>query len=305
MASKELTVILKAKDLAKHTLEKTSNCNHYPKKFRFSLVDKMQNKSLEIYECLIEANRTDIKAYKRERLELQTRAITHCDELLYYIELSNSLGLINIKCVGGLGEKKSNNGTQYYQQERVYQMGEYSLCLPANLPGGSYNYITDEKVCVAMRGRNPTNPSDRTPGIELEQTLEVNNNGTSNCLTSAQKDNLVLEKPNQLGFMDNGTGQHQSNTVYDEKALCHNITTVNGGGTQQIKVATQYRIRKLTPKECWRLMDFSDEDFEKAEKVNSNTQLYKQAGNSIVVNVLVAILGQLLQGKEDLYKEII
>lgn len=213
--------------------------------------------------------------------------------------------IIETKCVGGLGEKKSNNGTQYYQQERVYQMGEYSLCLPANLPGGSYNYITDEKVCVAMRGRNPTNQSDRTPGIELEQTLEVNTNGTSNCLTSVQKDNLVLEKPNQLGFMDNGTGQHQSNTVYDEKALCHNITTVNGGSTQQIKVATQYRIRKLTPKECWRLMDFSDEDFEKAEKVNSNTQLYKQAGNSIVVNVLVAILGQLLQGKEDLYKEII
>ena len=115
----------------------------------------------------------------------------------------------------------------------------------------------------------------------------------------------MLEKPNQLGFMDNGTGQHPSNTVYDEKALCPNITTVNGGGTQQIKVATQYRIRKLTPKECWRLMDFSDDDFEKAEKVNSNTQLYKQAGNSIVVNVLVAILGQLLQGKEDLYKEII
>lgn len=213
--------------------------------------------------------------------------------------------IIETKCVGGLGEKKSNNGTQYYQQERVYQMGEYSLCLPANLPGGSYNYITDEKVCVAMRGCNPTNQSDRTPGIELEQTLEANTNGTSNCLTSVQKDNLVLEKPNQLGFMDNGTGQHQSNTVYDEKALCPNITTVNGGGTQQIKVATQYRIRKLTPKECWRLMDFSDEDFEKAEKVNSNTQLYKQAGNSIVVNVLVAILGQLLQGKEDLYKEII
>lgn len=300
MASKELTVILKAKDLAKHTLKKTSNCNHYPKKFRFSLVDKMQNKSLEIYECLLEANRTDIKTYKRERLELQTRAITHCDELLYYIELSNSLGLINIKCVGCLGEKKSNNGTQYYQQERVYQIGEYSLCLPANLPGGSYNYITDEKVCAAMRGRNP----DRKPGIELEQTLELNNNGTSNCLTNVQKDNLVLEKPSQLGFMDNGTGQHQSNTVYDEKALCPNITTVNGGGTQQIKVVKQYRIRKLTPKECWRLMDFSYEDFEKAEKVNSNTQLYKQAGNSIVVNVLVAILGQLLQGKEDLYKEI-
>jgi DNA (cytosine-5)-methyltransferase 1 len=61
-----------------------------------------------------------------------------------------------------------------------------------------------------------------------------------------------------------------------------------------------YRIRKLTPKECWRLMGFDDSDFEKAEKVNSNTQLYKQAGNSIVVNVLEGILSNLLkEGGDD------
>ena len=53
------------------------------------------------------------------------------------------------------------------------------------------------------------------------------------------------------------------------------------------------RIRKLTPKECWRLMGFDDEDFYKAEAVNSNTQLYKQAGNSIVVDVLEAIFTNL------------
>lgn len=58
-----------------------------------------------------------------------------------------------------------------------------------------------------------------------------------------------------------------------------------------------YRIRKLTPKECWRLMGFSDEDFDKASKVNSNSQLYKQAGNSIVINVLRAILSNLLEEK--------
>ena len=50
------------------------------------------------------------------------------------------------------------------------------------------------------------------------------------------------------------------------------------------------KIRKLTPKECWRLMGFDDEDCDKAAQVNSNTQLYKQAGNSIVVNVLEAIV---------------
>ena len=57
------------------------------------------------------------------------------------------------------------------------------------------------------------------------------------------------------------------------------------------------RIRKLTPKECWRLMGFSDEHFEKASQVCSNTQLYRQAGNSIVVNVLEAILKNLLCDK--------
>ena len=97
MAETELKVILKAKDLAEHTLRVTSNCNRYPKKFRFSLVDRMQIKSLNIYEALMEANRTDLKDYKRERSELQTKAITFCDELLFYIELSYKLNIINDK----------------------------------------------------------------------------------------------------------------------------------------------------------------------------------------------------------------
>ena len=54
------------------------------------------------------------------------------------------------------------------------------------------------------------------------------------------------------------------------------------------------RIRKLTPRECWRLMGFTDEDFDKAQEVNSNTQLYKQAGNSIVVPVLEGIFKELI-----------
>ena len=61
-------------------------------------------------------------------------------------------------------------------------------------------------------------------------------------------------------------------------------------------VVNNYRIRKLTPKECWRLMGFDDEDFEKASQVNSNAQLYKQAGNSIVVQVLEVIFRELLGG---------
>ena len=97
MADETFRTLIKAMDLAEHTLRITSNCNRYPKKWRFSLVDKMQNKSLEIYEKIHEANRTDIKDYKRERLELQTQAITYCDQLLFYIELSHKLSIINAK----------------------------------------------------------------------------------------------------------------------------------------------------------------------------------------------------------------
>lgn len=60
-------------------------------------------------------------------------------------------------------------------------------------------------------------------------------------------------------------------------------------------VVDNYKIRKLTPKECFRLMGFDDEDYEKASKVCSESQLYKQAGNSIVVNVLEQILSNVLE----------
>lgn len=59
-------------------------------------------------------------------------------------------------------------------------------------------------------------------------------------------------------------------------------------------IETQYRIRKLTPRECWRLMGYTDEDYDKAQEVNSNSQLYKQAGNAIVKQVLMAIFKQMI-----------
>lgn len=62
---------------------------------------------------------------------------------------------------------------------------------------------------------------------------------------------------------------------------------------------TKVRIRRLTPKECWRLMDFPDEAYEKAAQVNSNTQLYKQAGNSIVVACLEHIFRNLFNEQTD------
>ncbi len=95
MADNDLKVIIKSKELAVHSFRLTSNCNRYPKKYRHSLVDKIQIKSLEIYETLLEANRINNVTNKALRCEKITKAITYCDELLFYIELSMELNLLN------------------------------------------------------------------------------------------------------------------------------------------------------------------------------------------------------------------
>lgn len=89
-------------------------------------------------------------------------------------------------------------------------------------------------------------------------------------------------------------GKKRENNVEVRKD--NNSHALRTGG--ETMVTNGLRIRKLTPKECWRLMGFDDTDFEKAKKVNSDNQLYKQAGNSIVVNVLMAIFSQMLDQDE-------
>lgn len=94
----------------------------------------------------------------------------------------------------------------------------------------------------------------------------------------------------------------QRGRIYDSNGCSPALNTMQGGGLEP-KVIVKYdnlRIRKLTPKETWRLMGFTDEEFEKAKYSGvSNSQLYKQAGNSIVVNVLEAIFRNLFINKTE------
>lgn len=149
----------------------------------------------------------------------------------------------------------------------------------------------DNMCIVAMRGRNPNNPSDRTAGSLTEQRLEVNMQGTSNCLTSVQKDNLLLENNIQKVGQISSNGS-QCGTVISDNGISANLVAGTHGYANS-HIATQYRIRKLTPRECGRLMGVSDEDIDKMAVVNSNTQLYKQFGNSIVVDVMCAMFKNL------------
>ena len=202
---------------------------------------------------------------------------------------------------------------------------------PTMTSNGSYhlnNFVCNEPLIAASRGRNPDNPLSRVAGLPTEQMLEINQSGCSNTLTTVGKDNLVVEPINACadGTAPALTAHLHKETVNDctkldrhspalgviEIGIGHNPISkkFEFDGFHENKpcptlLATDYkcpkcysdgiRIRKLTPKECWRLMDFTDEEYEAAEKAGvSKTQLYKQAGNSIVVSVLSGIFNNLL-----------
>ena len=153
----------------------------------------------------------------------------------------NQLGMLDIK------------GNE--QIRRVYGIDGISPTLNTMQGGNRQPKIIQideiELPCIcASRGRNPNNPSSRVAGEPTEQRLEINTKGTSNTITTVQKDNYAVE--------------------------------------------TNYRIRKLTPRECFRLMGMKDDDIDKIQAAGiSNTQQYKMAGNSIVVDVLEAIFKNL------------
>lgn len=218
------------------------------------------------------------------------------------------------KCVrvGGLYDKEGSR----HQAGSIYDPNGVCATL-STMQGGN-----QEPIIVASRGRGENN----------EQQLEPNFTGATNTLTSVQKDNLVAEPRDISKTVRTGGRGSLDRHSWDIVTEPIKIKTANVKGydeasdgdaidlqypesktrrgrvghgvsktlmtSDQMAVVNGYRIRKLTPLECWRLMGFDDADYAKAAQVNSNTQLYKQAGNSIVVNVLEGILKNLLERDE-------
>lgn len=119
----------------------------------------------------------------------------------------------------------------------------------------------------------------------VSQTLRANSGGHNEVKIAA------IRGRNPDNPSDRTTGAHTEQRLEIGGEVSNTLTTVQ---KDNVVVEQHVRVRKLTPKECWRLMGFDDDSFERAERVNSNSQLYKQAGNSIVVDVLMAIFGEML-----------
>lgn len=93
MNDSKLDVLVKSMELMKYTMTITSNRKRYPNKY-VTLVKRIQNTCMNIYEFLLDANRLNIEISKLERYELQTKAITACDKLSCYAELSLNLNIV-------------------------------------------------------------------------------------------------------------------------------------------------------------------------------------------------------------------
>ena len=212
----------------------------------------------------------------------ERRKVYDPDGISPCLNASDYKGATNIIQVGNLMPEAKFKNTQ---RGRVYDPEGLAPTLNTVSGGSLEPKIIEVPCAIASRGRNPDNPNDRTTGSPTEQRLEPNTTNCANTLTTVQKDNYILEPK----VIDDTVGFYDEPRIYDET-----VPTLRAEryGLKVTECNPELRIRKLTPKECFRLMGFSDEDFDSIHGI-SNAQLYKMAGNSIVVNVLEEIFKSL------------
>lgn len=142
-------------------------------------------------------------------------------------------------------------------------------------------------------------PCERT--IKIKDILENEENVPSNMYMNDRpfifRENIT-ESDNGLIHVGNldMPGNESIKRVYSPSGVCPTLTTMTGGHRQPKIWTKETGVRKLTPKECWKVMGFTDKEFDKVEGKLSNTQLYKQAGNTICVPCLEAIFKELFNG---------
>lgn len=236
-----------------------------------------------------------------------------CDKLLENNIVQENY-VINHSYTNGLNGKNPNSRIKLEDYIETTDGIVNCLTTRPDVLGVVVKEATKKGYTIAKEGDsvNLTYPNSTTRrgrvGKGLSQTLTTNDQMgvvVKNLWSDTQKQMITTDgnvkryigsdivdqfNEGQVADISFPNGYNKANRVFD------NCPTINGTTTQTSFITkecqTPLRIRKLTPKECWRLMGFADEDFENACKLSSNSQLYKQAGNSIVVNVLEEIFKQ-------------
>ena len=171
------------------------------------------------------------------------------------------------------------NGKQPSLQDRVYDTEAISTAITtAFMPSIAIPEATKQGYALAKDGDGVyINRPHQKRGVVQDGMIQT-------LKTSGDDVGVVVESNQEYDYI----------VKYENESLAIVVDTLNRAYVLDKKTGQLFRIRKLIPKEAWRLMSIDDEDFYKAQAVVSNSQLYKQAGNSIVVDVLVEIFRGLL-----------
>ena len=208
------------------------------------------------------------------------------DNLLLETNTLNFIGGIGDKDIVGDNKKLSRN---YPQGNRVYDTNGIACSQTSNGGGiggktglylvGNLDIKGNEQIrrVYSEEGISPTLNTMQGGNTQPKVMYKVRQATKQGYAIAEEGDSINLEQPNSTTRRGR-VGNKIANTL---TCSCNQA------------VVNEYRIRKLTPLECYRLMGFDDEDFYKASALNSNSQLYKQAGNSICVNVLEEIFKNL------------
>ncbi|MDA5913448.1 DNA cytosine methyltransferase [Listeria monocytogenes] len=185
--------------------------------------------------------------------------------------------------------KKVRDQLEYDSINRFYDVSGIAPTLDT-MQGGN----REPKIAVPVL--TPDQPEKRQNGRRFKEDGEE-----MFTLTAQDKHGVLIKEATSKGYAEAYPGDSvnishpNSETRRGRvgKQLANTLLT----GEEQGVVTDHYRIRKLTPRECWRLQGFPDWAFDRAAEVNSNSQLYKQAGNSVTVNVIAAIAKRLEETK--------
>ncbi|HEM5157709.1 TPA: DNA cytosine methyltransferase [Streptococcus suis] len=216
--------------------------------------------------------------------------------------------------VGNLLDTDSFGGNP--QVGRIYDPNGISPCLNTMQGGNREPKIIQRGHGYNQGGEHDTAPTLTSNSLQENNLLAIKEVTTKGYSEATVGDSINLSYPNsatrrgRVGKqMANTllTGEEQGVVVYDfyNRNIKDEVGTLTASGHQGNTKAGTFgildgiRIRKLTPRECWRLQGFPDWAFDRAQAVNSNSQLYKQAGNSVTVNVIEAIARKLEETDEQ------
>lgn len=198
-----------------------------------------------------------------------------------------------VKQLGNIRNTTSFGGNP--QSGRVYSESGCSPCLNTCQGGGREPKILTKRFIDLNKG--VTKCTDNARSLIARYTAGITNHKGVNsgvlitdatvvrpCLTPDR----LQKRQNGRRFKENGEPAFTVNTQDRHGLLIKTNESRDDLGVTMPDGSKCY-IRKLTPRECWRLQGFTDEQFDKAASVNSNSQLYKQAGNAVTVNVTYEI----------------